>query len=99
MSHHHMLPPIIYTPPPKPKRIEKRKSRIQARPAGEISDTDEIDETGETTGLGPPVPLTNKLALNLQIPIEGPERKPHSTRGFLSEATLTALLVAQEIGK
>ena len=99
MSHQHMLPPIIYMPPPEPKKIEKRKSRIQARPAGEIGDAAEVDETEETTGFGAPIPLTNKLRLNLQIPIEGSERKPHSTRGFLSEATLTALLVAQEIGK
>ena len=25
MSKHHTLPPIIYTPPPKPKKIEKKR--------------------------------------------------------------------------
>jgi hypothetical protein len=41
----------------------------------------------------------NKPALRLQLPVEESERKPQSTTGFLSEATLTALLAAQEIAQ
>jgi hypothetical protein len=97
MSRHHMLPPIIYTPQPRPKKIETRKSRIQLRSAGQIGDAADVDEAEETNGLGSPAPLTSKPALQAQMPIEGSERKPPSTHGPLSEGTLRALLVVQEV--
>jgi hypothetical protein len=28
MSKHHTLPPIVYTPPPKPKKIESKKQNF-----------------------------------------------------------------------
>ena len=97
MSRHHMLPPIIYLPPPRPRKMERRRGRIQVRSGGEIGDTSEVDEAEEKTGLG--ASALNKPSLQLQIPIEGSERKPQSTTGFLSETTLTALLAAQELAK
>ena len=47
MSHHHILPPITYTPEPRPKKIETRKRRINVGDAGAL---DDMDETGETQG-------------------------------------------------
>jgi len=99
MSRHHMLPPIIYTPPPKPKKIEPRKSRIQLRSAGKISDAADVDEAEAAGELGAPVPLSNKPGLQAQLPIEGAERKPPSPYGHLSESTVKALLLTQEIAK
>jgi hypothetical protein len=99
MSRHHMLPPIIYTPPPKPKKIENRKSRIQLRSAGQIRNAADVEETDESSELGSPAPLTNKAPLQAQMPIEGSERKPPSTYGYLSEGTVTALLMTQEVAK
>lgn len=99
MSRHHMLPPIIYTPPPKPKKIENRKSRIQHRSAGKIRDAADVDEAEATSELGSPAPLSNKASLQAQLPIEGSERKPPSTYGYLSEGTVKALLVTQEVAK
>jgi hypothetical protein len=96
MSRHHMLPPIIYTPQPRPRKIETRKSR-HLRSAGQISDAADVDEADETNGLGSSAPLTGKPALQAQTPIEGSERKPPSTHGPLSEGTLRALLVVQEV--
>ena len=93
MSHHHILPPIVYTPPPKPKKIETRKRRIQVGTAGTL---DEMDETGETTGFGPSAPAGSKPPLQNFTPIEGSESKPQHPRGRLSESTLKVLLEAQE---
>ena len=56
MSHHHMqLPPIAYVTPPKPKKLERRRSlrRIQARSAGSIKDADDAAEIDEKIGLRP----------------------------------------------
>ena len=44
MSKHHTLPPIIYTPPPKPKKIEKKR-RIGI---GMLSELDETADTRES---------------------------------------------------
>ena len=63
MSRHHMLPPIVYAPPPKPKKIETRKRRIQVGSTGSIDDMDEAGETHETTGFGQATPAVQRIKL------------------------------------
>ena len=99
MSRHHMLPPIIYTPPPKPRKIESRKRRIQLRSTGIVRNADEIDETEETSALQPPVTVAYRPPTDTDAPIEGSERKPKSTTGLLDEGTLKVMLLAQEQAK
>ena len=99
MSRHHMLPPIIYTPPPKPKKIESRKSRIQLRSTGRVRNSGEIDETEGTSGLDRPIQVAYKPPAGTETPIEGSERKPKSTTGLLDEGTLKVMLLAQEQAK
>jgi len=97
MSRHHIQPPIIYVPQPKPKKIENRKSRIQMRATGAIQDADDVEETYEAAGPGRTSALGNKAASQNFPAIEGSEHKPPSTTGRLSENTLKALLEAQEL--
>jgi hypothetical protein len=89
MSRHQILPPIVYVPQPKPKKIETRKSRIQMRSTGDVSETEETYEPVEPGIAG--------LLLQNFLPIEASDRKPPSQTGLLSEATLTAMLQAQEL--
>jgi hypothetical protein len=96
MSRHHMLPPIVYTPQAKPKKIESRKSRVQVRSAGAAGKAADVEETGETIGFEQPVLPSGHLASQNFAPIEGAEHKPGSTTGRLSEGTLKTMLVAQE---
>jgi hypothetical protein len=96
MSRHHILPPIVYIPQPKPKKIEPRKSRIYTRSAGSIEDSGDVEETYQPVELDRLPPAGNKPALENFSPIEGSERKPQSTTGRLSENTLKVLLLAQE---
>jgi hypothetical protein len=97
MSRHHILPPIAYTPPPKPKKIETRKRRINVGDAGTIDDMDETGETHEATGFGLSTPAGSKLLLQNFPAIEGSEQKPQHPRGRLSESTLKVMLEAQEL--
>jgi len=99
MSRHHMLPPIIYTPQPKPKKIENRKSRIQVRSTGAAKAASQTEETEETSGVGGPRAASVKQPLDNFAAIEGSERKPWSTTGRLSEETLKAMLAVQEGGQ
>jgi hypothetical protein len=94
MSRHHTLPPIVYTPEPRPKKIETRKRRIQA---GAIDDMDETGETHEATGFGQAMPVSHQLSLQNFPAIEGAESKPQHPRGRLSENTLKVMLQAQEL--
>jgi hypothetical protein len=94
MSHHHILPPITYTPEPRPKKIETRKRRINV---GDASGIDDMDETGETQAFGPAMPTGGKPALPNFTPIESSEQKPQHPRGRLSESTLKVMLQAQEL--
>ena len=88
MSRHHILPPIVYTPPaPKPKETKRRRG------VGYASDVDETEETSAATNTAP----TRGAALpQHQTPVEGAERRLHSTTGNLSEDTLKAMLEMQE---
>ncbi len=95
MSRHHMqLPPIIYVPQAKPKKIERRRSH-KIRSDSSIKDTDDVAEIDEKNGLGQPA-SADKLLLGNLSPINGSERKPKSTSGLLSEGTLKEMLLVQE---
>jgi hypothetical protein len=94
MSHHHMLPPIAYTPEPRPKKIETRKRRIGV---GGTEAFDEMDETGGTQAFGPAIPTGGKPAMPNFTPIESSDQKPQHPRGRLSESTLKVMLQAQEL--
>jgi hypothetical protein len=97
VSRHHILPPIIYTPVPKPKKTENRPKtrRIQNKDAAASEDVGEAEETGEvpaSRGLrAAPPPSQNAFTA-----VDGAERRIPSTTGKLSEDTLKELLLAQE---
>jgi hypothetical protein len=93
MSHHHMLPPIVYAPQPKPKKIEPRKSRIRTQGAYGVDDAGEIGGISES---GEPV-LPTAVASENFVPVEGAERKPQQPQGRLSESTLKVMLQVQEL--
>jgi hypothetical protein len=97
MSRHHMLPPIVYVPQQKPKKIESRKPRIQMRSAGAIDDMADIEETKASTGSARPAPAGNRPPLQNFAAIEGSEQKPRRPAGRLSETTLKVMLQAQEL--
>jgi hypothetical protein len=94
MSRHHMLPPIVHVPQPKPRKIENRKRRIQVRAGGAVDDMADVEDAHEFTGpgraAGGRAPPQNFAA------IEGSEEKPRRATGRLSENTLKAMLLAQE---
>ena len=89
MSKHHTLPPIIYTPPPKPKKTEKKR-RIG------VGLLDEMADTRESGASGQPMPAVRLPPQNFPE-IEGADRKPRHPSGRLSQGTLSALLQAQEL--
>jgi hypothetical protein len=91
MSKHHTLPPIIYTPPPKPKKTEKKR-RIGV---GSLGKLDEAAETRESGASGQPMPV--RLPPQNFAEIEGADRKPRHPSGRLSQGTLSVLLQAQEL--
>jgi hypothetical protein len=95
MSHHHILPPLVYVPQPKPKKIETRKSRIQMRSSGALKNAGDVEETHEPFEPGGSTPVGNSALENF-LPIEGSEDKPSSKSGRLSESTLRVMLLAQE---
>ena len=98
MSHHHMLQPIVYTPQVKPKKIETKKSRIQARGASAVKQTSEAEGVFETSEPDELSPLSQLLGADAFVPVEGAERKPHQ-QGRLSEGTLKVMLEVQESGQ
>jgi hypothetical protein len=95
MSRHHVLPPIVHVPQPKPKKIESRKSlrRVQVRYDGSVRDLGHVAEAGETAGLSP---ATNEPPLNNFETVTGTERKPPLRTGLLSKETIRELLRVQE---
>lgn len=92
MSKHHTLPPIIYTPPPKPKKVESKKRRTGISMLDELDETADARETGGTAQSAP---------VRLPPPnfpeIEGSDRKPRHPSGRLSQNTLSMLLRIQEV--
>jgi hypothetical protein len=83
----HVLTPIVYAP--EVRKLEPKKSRIQTRGAGSLDGAGEAGETFDVAGI--------KLPLQNFAPIEGAEQKPQHPQGRLSEATLKAMLQAQEL--
>jgi hypothetical protein len=97
MSRHHILPPLVYVPQPKPKKIENRKRRIQVGGAGTVDDMDEAGKASEATTAGRSTPAFKEPPLQNFPAIEGSESKPQHPGSRLSEGTLKALLEAQEL--
>ena len=93
MSHHHMLPPIVYAPQPKPRKIEPRKSRIRMHGGQGVDDAGEIGGIFESGEPALPIPAAPENF----VPVEGAERKPQQPQGRLSESTLKAMLQVQEL--
>jgi hypothetical protein len=89
MSKHHTLPPIVYTPPPKPKKTEKKR-RVG------VNLLDELDETRESGASNQPMPTVRLPPQNFPE-IEGADRKPRHPQGRLSQGTLSVMLQAQEL--
>ena len=98
MSRHHILPPIVYTPVPKPKKAESRPKtgRIQKKGVTASEEVGETEETGEVPASGGPARAVVHPPQNSFTPVESAERRIPSTTGKLSEATLKELLLAQE---
>jgi hypothetical protein len=93
MSHHHILPPIVYTPePPKPKETKRRRRVRYAQ------GTSAADATEETSEAGAPEPAYNAALPQHSRPVESVERRNSSTSGKLSADMLKALLAVQEEG-
>ena len=92
MSRHHMLPPLAYVPPPQPKKIEKRRRRI------DVGETDDLEEVAkaDATGAGPQA-AANKLPPPTLPAIEASDRKPQNPSGRRSDSTLTVMLQVQEL--
>jgi hypothetical protein len=98
VSRHHILPPIVYTPVPQPKKAESRRNvrRLQNKGVAESEDVGETEEAGELSVYGALVPAGARPLQNPSTPIEGAERRIPSTTGNLSDDTLKELLLAQE---
>jgi hypothetical protein len=94
-----MLPPLIYMPPPKPKEIETRKSRVRLQSAGSISDASDTEEANESGAPAAAPPPAARPALPPRLAIEGADRKPPRRPGVLSQGTLHVLLGAQEVAR
>jgi hypothetical protein len=90
------LPPIVYTPPPKPKKVESRpKSRgVQSNAAA--SDIDETEETGEAFASGKTARAAAPAPKDPFAPVDGTERRMPSPNGKLSDDMLKAMIEVQE---
>jgi hypothetical protein len=96
MSRHHIqLPPIIYVPLPKPKKIDKRRRRTQIQSDSSIKDANDASPIVDMIGLGHSPSAYNPLPREYS-PIDGSERKPNQQSGLLSEGTLKTMLLVQE---
>jgi hypothetical protein len=98
MSRHHILPPIVYTPEPRPKKTESRPNtrRIQQKAAAASEDVRDTEETGGISGFGGPARAAGAPPQDASTSVEAAERRIPSTTGNLSESTLKELLLAQE---
>lgn len=98
MSRHHILPPIVYTPAPKPKKVENRPKARGIRKAGVAASEDvgETEASGEAAGFAGPAGVAAQAPADSPVLADAAERRIPSTTGKLSENTLHALLQAQE---
>ncbi|SHK30585.1 hypothetical protein SAMN05444159_2949 [Bradyrhizobium lablabi] len=97
MSRHHILPPIVYTPVPKPKKAESRPKtgRLQKKGAAASGEVGDLEETGEVGAFAAARAATHPLP-DTSTSIGAAEQRIPSTTGKLSESTLRELLLAQE---
>ena len=93
MSRHQMLPPLAYVPPPQPKKIEKRRRRIDF---GEVDDLEQAAEADATPASRSPA-AADRIPVPAFPAIEAADRRPLNPSGRLSESTLTVMLQAQEL--
>jgi hypothetical protein len=92
VSRHHILPPIVYTPPaPKPKETKRKRGVGYASATKETGETEEAGEGSETSQAGAAAALPQH-----QRPVEATERKIPSPNGKLSDDMLKAMIEAQE---
>ena len=98
MSRHHILPPIVYTPVPRPKKAESRPNirRIQKKGVAASEDVGEAEEAGEVSVYGASARAAAHPLQDQSTPIESAKRRIPSTTGKLSDGTLKELLLAQE---
>jgi hypothetical protein len=92
VSRHHILPPVIYSPPPPKPKETKRKRGVGYTQAARA--TDEAEETTESSDTAP-APNASPLPQH-QRPVEAAERRIPSPNGKLSDNTLKAMLEVQE---
>jgi hypothetical protein len=96
MSRHHIhLPPLTFVPPPKPKKVDKRRRRTQIQSSGSIKDIDDALPVENAIGLGPP-PSAYDSRSEIDSLTDDSERRPKQPPGLLSQGTLKAMLLIQE---
>jgi hypothetical protein len=92
VSRHHILPPIVYTPPaPKPKETKRKRGVGYASGTTETGETEEAGETSDTPQARAAAALPQH-----QRPVEATERKIPSPNGKLSDDMLKAMIEVQE---
>jgi hypothetical protein len=97
MSRHHIqLPPLVYIPQPKPKKVEKRRRRGQIQADGSIKDAEETSEIDTNNWLSQASSTQGKSNPGDFTPIDGSERRRKQPFGLLSERMLSELLLVQE---
>src|SRR5258706_14869848 len=98
VSRHHILPPIVYTAVPQPKKAESRPNarRIQKKGVAASEDVGEAEEADEVWVYGATARAAAHPLQDPSTPVEGAERRIPSTTGKLSDDTLKELPLAQE---
>ena len=84
MSHHHMLPPIVYVPQRSRRRSNRRKSRIRMHGAHGVDDAGEVG-----AGLNP-ASRQLRPAICLRLKILCRSRVPKESRSSRRDASATA---------
>jgi hypothetical protein len=92
VSRHHILRPVIYSPPPPKPKETKRKRGVAYASATEA--TGEAEETGEASET--PQARAAAALPQHQRPVEAADRHIPSPNGKLSDGTLKAMLEVQE---
>jgi hypothetical protein len=99
VSRHHILPPIVYTPEPRPKKVETRSTRrIQKKETSSLGASGDAEETDEASAFGATRRPAAQSSSNPFTPIEGAERRTQQASGKLSDDTLKTMLQVQETG-
>jgi hypothetical protein len=96
-----ILPPVIFTPPPKVKQTKRRTAIGRVFKSGSTSASDDIEETGdseEVAGNGQQVrPIAGRSGRDGSSGRDdSPPYKSRSMPGLLSDSTLKILLQVQE---